>query len=122
MADRLFKEGDGIDESGCMDIYDNDQNFYKLILDTFHKEIIKTRKSMAETFAAKDKENYRILVHGLKGSGGSVGAKHLVEMATESNALMKEGNWDKAEEFHEPIMQELERLISLIPERTGGGI
>ena len=122
MSDRLFNETDGIDESVCMDIYDNDQDFYKMILDTFCKEIVKTRKSMAETFAAKDEENYRILVHGLKGSGGSVGAKHLVEMATESNALIKEGKWDKAEELHEPIMKELERLISLIPERAGVGI
>lgn len=117
MDKRIFGAEDGIDEEGCLLIYDNDQNFYRLVLDTFQKEITKTVKDMAAAFSAGDIEGYRILVHGLKGSGGSVGAKALVEMATISNELIKEGKWDEAAVYHEPILNELERLIRMIPER-----
>lgn len=117
MSNRLFKENDGMDEDTCLMMYDNDYDLYKLILETFHQDIIRTLNGMKETYASHDAENYRILVHGLKGAGGSAGAKHLVEMATESNALLKEGKLDSAYELHEPIVNELERLITIIPER-----
>lgn len=119
MADRLFKENDGIDEDSCLLMYDNSSDFYKLVLQTFLGEIKKTVNGMKETYAANDIENYRILVHGLKGSGGSAGATHLVEMATESNTLIKSGDWEGSKKYHEPIIAELERLIKLIPERIG---
>lgn len=114
---RLFDENDGMDEDNCVAMYDNSYDFYKLVLQTFHSEIEKTEKGMVEYMAAKDVENYRIFVHGLKGAGGSAGARHLVEMATESNALIKEGKWDEAVKLHEPILAELARLKKIIPER-----
>ena len=98
-------------------MYDDNLSFYRDILVTFLKEIIKTKEAMKVTFTATDKEDYRILVHGLKGSGGSVGARHLVELATESNELIKTGRWEEAVKYHEPLIAELERLIGLIPER-----
>lgn len=117
MGNRLFNENDGMDEDNCLMIYDNSYDFYKLVLQTFHSEIPKTVKGMKDTYDLPDKEEYRIYVHGLKGSGGSAGAKHLVELATESNALIKEGKWEEASRMHEPILAELARLEKLIPER-----
>ena len=114
---KMFEEKDGIDEDGCLPVYDNCYDFYKLVLQTFVKEITDTVRRMEETFAEGDAKNYRILVHGLKGSGGSVGAGHLVEMATESNALIKEDKWDASKAYHEDIINELKRLIELIPKR-----
>ena len=114
---RLFKEDDGIDEASCLPIYDNSYDFYKLVLQTFSGEIAKTTEGMKETYASGDIDNYRILVHGLKGSGGSAGATYLVELATKSNALIKEGNWEAAKEYHEPLLKELTRLMELIPKR-----
>ncbi len=117
MAERLFMDEDGIDEDNCLPMYDNSYDFYIMVLKTFCGEIEKTITGMKDTFAKEDADNYRILVHGLKGSGGSAGAKFLVGMATESNALIKEGNWEASKKFHEPIIAELERLLTLIPER-----
>ncbi|MCR5300959.1 MAG: Hpt domain-containing protein [Lachnospiraceae bacterium] len=117
MSERLFNENDGMDEDVCLGMYDNDYDFYKLVLDTFLQDIIRTLNGMKETFAAKDVENYRIFVHGLKGAGGSVGAKHLVELATRSNDLIKSGQLEEAYSLHEPLVNELERLIEIIPER-----
>ena len=113
----LFGKEDGIDEESCLLIYDNSYDFYITVLKTFEKEIEKTVISMRTSFDAHEVEEYRILVHGLKGSGGSAGATHLVELATRSNALIKEGKWDEATQYHEPIIKELERLIELIPLR-----
>lgn len=114
---RLFNENDGMDEDTCLMIYDNSYDFYKLVLQTFHGEIAKTVKGMKDTYDLSDKEEYRIYVHGLKGAGGSAGATHLVELATRSNDLIKEGNWEEASKMHEPILAELERLDKIIPER-----
>ncbi len=114
---RLFNDNDGMDEDNCLMMYNNDYSFYKLVLETFAQDAARTLDGMRKTFAEKDAENYRILVHGLKGAGGSAGAIRLVEMATQSNQLLKDGMADKAYEFHEPIVAELERLIDMIPER-----
>ena len=114
---RLFNDNDGMDEDNCLMMYNSDYSFYKLVLETFQQDAVRTLEGMKETFAAKDAENYRILVHGLKGAGGSAGALHLVEMATESNQLLKDGETEKAYALHEPIVKELERLIEIIPER-----
>ncbi len=117
MKNRLFKDNDGIDEEACLKMYEGSYDFYRVVLDTFCKEISKTIVKMHETFDTKDVENYRISVHGLKGSGASCGAGHLVELATESNALIKEGKWEEAQKLHQPILDELERLAALIPLR-----
>ena len=113
----MFYENDGMDEDSCLRLYDNSYEFYKLVLETFVGDIKKTLDGMRENLAAGDSENYRIFVHGLKGAGGSAGAKDLVELATKSNALIKEGKWDEAKQLHEPIIAELERLQKIIPER-----
>lgn len=119
MDERIFRAEDGIDEEACVGILDNSSELYRMVLDTFCNELKKTCAGMKDYYAAGDIENYRILVHGLKGAGGSAGARHLVEMATESNDLIKKGKWEQAKELHEPIMKEMERLSVLIPERLG---
>ena len=117
MGDTLFNENDGFDEKSCLSMYDNSYDFYKLVLESFLKDVERTIEGMKETYAAKDVENYRILVHGLKGAGGSAGATRLVELATESNALIREGKWDEACKFHEPLVEELTRIKTVVPQR-----
>ena len=114
---RLFNETDGFDEDNCLSMYDSSYDFYKLVLESFLKDAVRTLQGMKDTYAAEDVENYRILVHGLKGAGGSAGATHLVELATESNALIREGKWEEARAYHEPLVAELTRVINVIPER-----
>ena len=113
----LFREDDGINETECLIMYDGDVKLYMLVLKTFLKEIRKTKEAMQLTFDSEDIENYRILVHGLKGSGGSAGATALVDLATKSNDLIKNGRWEESKRFHQPLIDELTRLIDLIPER-----
>ena len=114
---RLFNDSDGFDEDACLSMYDNSYDFYKLVLNTFLDDATRALKGIKETYDACDIENYRVLVHGLKGAGGSAGASKLVDLATRSNDLIKDGDWDGATKLHEPIIAELERLIRLIPER-----
>ena len=119
---RLFEDADGFDEDSCLSMYDNSYEFYKLVLNTFLDDARRALEGMKETYAAGDIENYRILVHGLKGAGGSAGAKNLVDLATRSNALIKEGDWNTASTLHEPLVTELERIISLIPDRIASHV
>ncbi len=114
---KLFREEDGFDEDSCLAMYDDSYDFYKLVLETFQKDAERTLAGMKETFETKDTENYRILVHGLKGAGGSAGAVRLVKLATESNDLIKEGKWEEAVKYHEPILEELVHICEVIPER-----
>ena len=113
----LFNDDDGIDEASCLSIYDGSYDFYRAVLETFSQEIGKDISEIERSFDERDEETYRILIHGLKGSGGSAGATHLVEMATQSNELLKKGKWDEAAAYHGPILEELRRLRTLIPER-----
>lgn len=114
---RLFDPSDGFDEDACLSMYDSSYDFYKLVLNTFLDDARRAKEGMEDTYSAGDIENYRIIVHGLKGAGGSVGAKQLVDLATRSNALIKDGEWDSAVKLHKPLIDELERLIKVIPER-----
>ena len=117
MSEKLFEISDGIDEDACLAIYDGNLDFYRLVLETFCKEITKSREQLIDAFDKQNAEQYRVIVHGLKGSGGSAGATLLVDLATRSNALIKEGSWDSACKLHGPIIEEMNRLIGLIPER-----
>ncbi|MCR5674044.1 MAG: Hpt domain-containing protein [Lachnospiraceae bacterium] len=117
MEKNIFKENDGIDEHLCLLMYNEDRDFYVMVLETFVNDLIQTSNRIRETFESNEKEQYKILVHGLKGAGGSAGAGHLVDLVTRSNDLMKEGRFDLAYEMHEEILAEMERLIKVIPER-----
>lgn len=48
MSEKLFREGDGIDEKTCLQMYDNSYDFYIAVLNTFIKEIEKTITGMNE--------------------------------------------------------------------------
>ncbi|MCR5591256.1 MAG: Hpt domain-containing protein [Lachnospiraceae bacterium] len=117
MDKRLFEDGDRIDEDSCISIYDGSYDFYRAVLETFAREITKDIDEISRSFEAEDRDAYRILVHGLKGSGASVGATDIVKLATESDELLKKEKWEDAKVYHAPIMKELERLSKLISER-----
>ena len=118
MDKTIFDKNDGIDEELCLSIYDNSYDFYISVLKAFYKESKTTVIRMEETLERKEYEDYRILVHGLKGSGGAVGDNKLVDIATRSNALLKAGDFEGGISFHNDIINELKRLQSLIEEKV----
>lgn len=114
----IFDENDGLKEQECLSIYDNSYDFYVSVLKAFYNESLKTVCKMEKALSEKEYEEYRILVHGLKGSGGAIGDDKLYELANESNALLKAGNTKDGISYHEKIISELKRVQRLIEEKV----
>lgn len=111
---RIFEEEDGINEEYCVSIYDNSYDFYMLVLKTFLDESNRNLNDLREKFEADDAEGYRIVVHSLKSSAGSVGANDYAELASRSNEMIKDGNWEAAKEINHEVIDELVALRTLI--------
>lgn len=118
MKTPIFDEKDGIKEQECLLMYDNSYDFYVAVLKAFYKESLETIEKMKETLSEKQYEDYRILVHGLKGLGGAIGDDKLLDLATSSNALLKSGNITEGISYHEALIDELKRIQELIKERV----
>lgn len=114
----IFDANDGLNEEFCLSIYDNSYDFYVSVLKAFYKESLETVPKMEKALSDKEYEEYRILVHGLKGSGGAIGDDKLLDMATESNALIKAGNIEEGIAFHDRIISELKRIQDLIERKV----
>lgn len=114
----IFDSNDGLDEEKCLMIYDNSYDFYVSVLKAFYKETLVTVTKMEETLRAGAYEDYRILVHGLKGSGGAVGDDKLFDMAMRSNELLKSGDIEGGISYHDEIIGELKRVQKLIEEKV----
>lgn len=117
MVNRLFKPEDNINEDYCVSIYDGSYDFYRAVLNSFVKEGKKLSSEMNEKYNAEDVEGYRIIVHGLKSLGGSVGAEEFRNICSESNELIKAGEWAKAQAMHPTVFKALNDLITLIETR-----
>ena len=114
MQTPIFDKNDGIDEEMCLGIYDNSYDFYVSVLKAFYKETLVSLESMKTALEKCDFENYRILVHGLKGSGGAIGDNKLLELATKANEYLKAGDIQKGTSYHDEITEELLRVQELI--------
>ena len=111
---RIFMDDDGINEDYCISIYDGSYDFYSLVLKTFLEESKRNLDTLRESFEADDAEAYRIVVHSLKSSAGSVGSESYSQLASRSNELIKAGRWDEAKKLNHEIIDELEALRLLI--------
>lgn len=117
METPIFYEEDNIDEEACLKIYDNSYDFYIAVLNTFVRGSRKDLKDLERYMMTCDKESYRVVVHGLKSSAASVGAKQLEETAVYSDQLCKRGNWNDVADIHEELVAQLIDTIELIEKR-----
>lgn len=113
----IFDVDDNIDEKTCLGLYDNSYDFYGAVLKSFTTQGRKELKELREFMRTGDKENYRILVHGLKSAAGSVGALNLQNLASMMDKAYKRGEWDIVEANHLKLLDDYEKLIALIDNR-----
>lgn len=118
MKTPIFDDKDGIKEQECLLMYDNSYEFYADVLKAFYKESLGTVVKMQQTLSEKKYDDYRILVHGLKGLGGAIGDDKLLQLATSSNALLKSGNITEGISYHDELINELKRMQELIKDRV----
>ena len=82
---------------------------YRELLSTFLES--DAMSEAQQYFDARDIENYRITVHGLKSSARYVGADKLSDKAKELEDLSKQGNWEKILEEH-PVIIPMYRTVA----------
>ena len=91
---------------------------YRELLQTFFDS-----DSMSEAqqyYDARDLENYRITVHGLKSSARYVGADRLSDKAKELEDYSKEGDWESIMREHDNLIPLYRTVADSIREYLGG--
>ena len=107
---------DIIDEGSALKYCMGNRAFLDKMLATFRKN--EKSKQLEAFFRAQDWENYRIVVHSLKGNALTIGALHLSEHAKELEFAARDARIDEITEKHAPFLKEYRRLLDAIGART----
>ncbi len=107
---------DAIDEESALKYCMGSRTFLEKMLATFRKN--EKTKQIETFFRAKDWDNYRIVVHSLKGNALTVGALKLSEHAKELEYAARDDHIDEIMEKHEPFMKEYRALLDAIEARA----
>ncbi len=97
----------------------NDEGFYRTIMQCFATESVKKREAMGEALAAQDWPNYRIQVHSLKSTAKNIGAESLSELAKASEDAAAAGDGSYVKEHHKEVMEAYTCVVSHIVEELG---
>ncbi|MBP0972332.1 MAG: response regulator [Oscillospiraceae bacterium] len=92
----------------------DDDEFYRTLLEQFAAESVEKRKKMEEYLAAKDLKNYEILVHSLKSTAKMIGCMPLSEQAKALETAAREQRLDYVEAHHADAMAAYLRLTQAI--------
>lgn len=98
---------------GLMYSGDNMENYLDL-LSIYASSGDEYKNALNARFEAHDWKNYTIVVHGMKSSSLSVGAKSLSELAKRLESAGKEGNFDVIRNEHATLIALLEKVIEEI--------
>jgi len=81
----------GIDAQTVSDLYDDDMEVYKAILNSFVVRIPAVLDAIRDV-SSETLQDYLIKIHSFKGSGGNVGAKEIAAAAARLEAMAKSGD------------------------------
>jgi len=100
----------GVDEAVFNDLLDGDEDLFKTVLITF---VDKTPGSLAKLAnpAKETLDNYRILVHGVKGACANICAEELRQKAYKLEQLAKAGDLAGVQAGNAPFIKEMEDII-----------
>jgi len=100
----------GIDEAIFNDLLDGDEDLFKTVLTTF---VDKTPGSLANLAnPTKEKlDDYRILVHGVKGACANICAEELRKKAYNLEMLAKAGDFAGVQAGNDPFIKEMEVMV-----------
>jgi len=93
-----------------------DRKIYMMILNEFKKENTDTAVKLAGSIASKDYSEAIQIVHKIKGSSGSIGAKGLYTAARELQQLLKDNDDNMIQKKHELFENLLNKLMIKIDE------
>jgi len=113
----IFDESDNFDEKYCLSIYDNSYDFYVAVLETFARSTERELEELIQSMEEDRRHDYWILVHGLKSSSESVGAKDLHQLVLKMDLMYKAGDWNSIVSNHEELIRVLSNTIYIIRKR-----
>lgn len=99
----------GIEILGDVEMYDE-------TLDDFVLEMEERIPNIEKYKEESDMENYAILVHALKGDSKYLGFTKLADLAYNHQIKSQEGNVDYVNEHYDELMNEVNRVMSVINE------
>jgi HPt (histidine-containing phosphotransfer) domain-containing protein len=89
---------------------------YDETLDDFVLEMEERIPNIEKYKEESDMENYAILVHALKGDSKYLGFTKLADLAYNHQIKSQEGNVDYVNEHYDELMNEVNRVMSVINE------
>lgn len=99
----------GIDILGDIEMYDE-------TIEDFILEMEERIPNIEKYKEESDMENYAILVHALKGDSKYLGFTKLADLAYNHQIKSQEGNVDYVNEHYDELMNEVNRVMSVINE------
>ena len=108
----------GIDTGKGMYYSQNDEDFYKTLLEQFVKESVKKRLIMTDALGASDLDAYTIQVHSIKSTARMIGANDLSEAARLLEEAAKSGDRTYIDSNHEVMLTKYDRVLHAIRPET----
>lgn len=103
----------GLDVKKAMRFYDNDEEILFVVLRSFAANIPTTLNKLRDV-SEEDLPNYKICIHGIKGTSANIGAEDIQNKAAELEALAKSGNTAELQKQNGGFIKQVEDLIQNI--------
>lgn len=104
-------EQDGLRDQG------EQKELYPILLKAYKRDIESISRRLPEFYHNRDKENFTILVHRLKGASSEVGAGRLEEQAARMEHLGREGRWDDIAKSYDGFLKSIRKMIRNVEEK-----
>jgi HPt (histidine-containing phosphotransfer) domain-containing protein len=96
-----------------------DADFYRSVLMEYEREAGDKAQKLREARAARDWQNYGILVHGLKSSSRTIGALDLSRVAERMEAAADRGCASVIDQEHENMLLQYDATVTAIRDLFG---
>lgn len=113
----IFDVEDNFDEEYCLSIYENSYDFYLAVLEVFIKSTERELEELIINMEEDKRYDYWVLVHGIKSSSESVGARELHKLAVEMDLMYKAGDWNSIVEKHKELICVISNTLYIIKKR-----
>ncbi len=101
----------GLDLEEGIEYCAGDPDLFEEMIEEFIRDCGVKKEKVEEAFKAQDREEYRTLVHALKGTSRTIGLTELSGMFFELEKAASVGQTDYINENHAKVMDECEKTI-----------
>lgn len=109
----------GIDREKGLSYFDHNEADYMDIIHCFIEQYGEQKTKLERFYEEKDWENYKIIVHSLKGQSLTIGAESLSEKAKHLQEAAQKKDEAYIAANHGPFMEEYQEIMDGLEERTG---